>query len=170
MDPSTRKTTTGAPAHTAAEAASATEPRPDLRAVLAAPRGQRFSRPRRYARPLPPNRPERRTTLEPPAPGPAERGALPPWLSQLRTELAPEARAAAPHAGPVRTARRSSPSSRMPPARPAPARRLVAGRDRRRPRRPRRWTGPRFIGCETVPYTCTILGMLLAAYLLGLLG
>ncbi|MFW5418437.1 hypothetical protein J0910_17650 [Nocardiopsis sp. CNT-189] len=163
MDPSAKTNpATNTPAAPAA-------PHRHVRAVPAAPRGQRFGRPRRYADPAPPQRTDRRPSLAPPAPGPAERGALPPWLSQVRTELAPEARDAVRPTAAAPAVRRSRPA---PAGRPRTGRPRT-GRDRqrlRRTRRPRRWTGPRFTGCETVPYTCTILGLLLAAHLLGLIG
>ncbi|MFW5415576.1 hypothetical protein J0910_02830 [Nocardiopsis sp. CNT-189] len=126
---------------------------PRIRAVLTAPKGRRFNHPRRYTRPRPATAPDRPASLRASA---HARTDTPPWLARLHAELAPDD-AAAPPAPPVR---RSAAPPRKPVPQAAP----------RAPRRPRRWTGPRLPGHETAPYTCTVIGLLFAAYLLGLLG
>jgi len=123
---------------------------PRVRAVLTAPRGHRFSRPRRYVRLRPASAPDRPAVLR-------ATTQTPPWPARLHTGLTPD------HHG----------TGTAPHVRPSPA---VPGRTggsrtrTRRPCAPRRWTCPRSVGCETAPYSCTVLVLLFAAYLIGLLG
>ncbi len=138
-----------------------------VRAVLAAPRGQRFSRARRYTELRPPTPPDRPAGMRAPAPPPGERGALPAWLTRFQDELAP------PACGPSPIRKKGSPLPSDAPGRT------------RRPRRPRRH-GPVPLpesrvrgrrgeasfrsGIESTRLECTLLGMMLLAYALGLIG
>ncbi|GAA1081997.1 hypothetical protein [Nocardiopsis composta] len=129
--------------------------REHVREVLSAPRGGRFNRARPYAPLRTPTQPDRPASITASAPGPAERGALPPWLHRLHAELAPDIARTADVAG--RT--RPHPSPPRPPA-PRPAADT--------PRRPPFLL--RHAGTGDIAYHCTVIGMFLLSHLLGLLG
>ncbi|MFW5419785.1 hypothetical protein J0910_24505 [Nocardiopsis sp. CNT-189] len=134
--------------------------REHVREVLAAPRGDRFNRARPYAPLRTPTPPDRSPTVTASAPGPAERGALPPWLHRLHAELAPDgARSTGGGAGPVRP----HPRPPRPPA-SRPASRPTARAARRAP------LLLRHAGTTDIAYHCTVIGMVLLSHLLGLFG
>ncbi|WP_017594073.1 hypothetical protein [Nocardiopsis potens] len=130
-----------------------------VREVLAAPRGDRFNRARPYAPLRTPSPPDRPASITASAPGPAERGALPPWLHRLHTELAPDG---TPGTG-VATPARPHPRPPHPPA-PRPGARPAVGTARRLP------FLLRHAGTSDIAYHCTVIGMVLLSHLLGLFG
>ncbi|MDA2810318.1 hypothetical protein O4J56_06675 [Nocardiopsis sp. RSe5-2] len=143
-----------------------TQPNPRIRSVLDAPKGRRFNRARPYAELPRPAGPRPAANLRLPAHDQGQDRALPPWLARLHTELAPQEQNAAPPE--TRHRRPLAPTNA--PAGPSPMakkrKRLFPRGRLRRPRAltesARRWEGTR--------HACTVLGMLLTAYAIGLLG
>ena len=133
--------------------------REHVREVLSAPRGGRFNRARPYAPLRLPTPPDRSPTTTASAPGPAERGALPPWLHRLHAELAPDIARTADVAGRARP----HPSPPRPPV-SRPAGRSAARTVQRTP------FPLRHAGTGDIAYHCTVIGMFLLSHLLGLLG
>ncbi|MDA2809540.1 hypothetical protein O4J56_02710 [Nocardiopsis sp. RSe5-2] len=155
-------------AHAPTTTGSTTQPNPRIQTVLAAPKGRRFNRARPYARtPAPAER--RPAPVERlPEDGARDERALPPWLLRVHTELAPqEPNPASPR--PSSEVRGPLPRQGT-PVRLAPAakkrKRLFSRGRLRRPRAldesARRW--------ENTRHACTVLGMLLTAYAIGLIG
>lgn len=154
-----------APNTPAGTPAAETDPR--IRAVLAAPRGRRFNRARPYVEPRPASMPGRLSSVRPEPPPADAAPATPPWLAQLGTDLGPHSTSPVRDVRTVRTLRRAARTepfpdtpgrSRRPLPRPGPSGR--ARRDTARPGPDPAWSHA---------YACTVLGMLLGAYLLGLL-
>lgn len=145
-----------------------TQPNPRIQTVLAAPKGRRFNRARPYARTPAPAERRPAPVVRLPEDGPRDERALPPWLARVHTELAPQTpNPVPPHPSPH--AHGPLPRPRT-PDRPAPlAKKRKRLTLRGRLRRPgpldgsdRHW--------ETTRHECTVLGMLLAAYAIGLIG
>ncbi|MFW5420578.1 hypothetical protein J0910_28590 [Nocardiopsis sp. CNT-189] len=137
-----------------------------VRAVLAAPRGRRFNRARRYTELRPPTPPDRPAGVRSSAPPPGERGALPAWLTRFQDELAPSACAAPPAEG-----------GASPPPSGEPGRARGQGPAALLEPRVRSRRGALFFRFGTDPFDsggrrleCTLLGMVLLAYALGLIG
>ncbi|MFW5416376.1 hypothetical protein J0910_07110 [Nocardiopsis sp. CNT-189] len=149
---------------------------PRIRRVLAGPPGARFSRSRPYTDPPPATPPDLPRPLLSPhsrAGRPRDGSDLPPWLRQTADQLSPAARDAAPTSGDVRelaAARRSRPDLARPRSRRSwhPSSRAY----RRFKRRALRSTGGLtfyyFAAYEMLPYSCSVLAVLLLAHLLNL--
>lgn len=148
-----------------------TQPNPHIRSVLAAPKGRRFNRARPYAQMRPPSEHRPSALLRLPAHDHDDPRPLPPWLARLQNELGPQDQVE-PRADRVSVRRATPPGLRD--ARPsqapsgAPAKkRKPSWRQRLRRSRPHL---PQYTSIESARQACTVLGMLVTAYLLGLLG
>ncbi|GAA1089234.1 hypothetical protein [Nocardiopsis composta] len=156
---------------------------PRVRRVLTSPPGARFSRSRPYTDPPPAAPPDAPRTLSPHARAgrPRDDGDLPPWLRQTAAHLSPAARDAAPTSGDVRelvSARRhrlhrpggsSRPRARRPRGAWHPSSRAYRRLKRRTLRNTGGLTFYYFAAYEMLPYSCSILAVLLLARLLDLL-